>query len=199
MVENTTQQEIPSLPDSTLRSVSNYKSNGLKIAVIAVMTALVAVTTLYLQIPIATTGGYFNVGEVMIYVTAFLFGPYVGAIAGGLGAAFSDLMFPAYAIFAPATLIGKGLEGFVIGYIYRKIKEQRTLKVRIVTQIISILIGGSIMVFTYFIFEYFFLQQGPSAFVEIPLNYLQVFLGMIIAIPLAQTLENQTNLTQFQI
>ena len=50
----------------------------------------------------------------MVYTTAILFGPLVGAFAGGIGSMFADL-FLGYSHFAPATLIIKGLEGAIVG------------------------------------------------------------------------------------
>ena len=55
----------------------------------------------------------------MVYTTAILFGPLVGAFAGGVGSMFADL-FLGYLHFAPATLIIKGLEGAIVGQLSRK-------------------------------------------------------------------------------
>ncbi|MHA1271729.1 MAG: ECF transporter S component [Candidatus Helarchaeota archaeon] len=83
------------------------------IAITAIMTALVGITTFAIQLYIPATGGYFNIGEVIIYVTSILFGPIIGGIAGGVGAAFADLF--GYPMYAPGTLVIKFIEGFVIG------------------------------------------------------------------------------------
>ena len=89
-----------------------------RVAYAAVFTALVAAATILLAVSIPATGGYFNFGEIMVYSTAMLTGPYVGAIAGGVGSAISDaLLSPG---FAPGTLVIKGLEGFLVGYLYKK-------------------------------------------------------------------------------
>ena len=49
-----------------------------KISLMAVMTALVTVGTFIIRIP-NPMGGYFNVGDVMIFVAALTFNPLVGA------------------------------------------------------------------------------------------------------------------------
>jgi len=85
---------------------------------IPVFTALVAAATMVFIISIPATSGYFNIGETIIYITAIIFGPYVGAIAGGVGAAIADLLLAP--VFAPATLIAKALEGAIIGFLSRK-------------------------------------------------------------------------------
>src|SRR5712692_5124257 len=82
----------------------------------AIFTAFVAAATSVFTIYIPATTGYFNVGEIMVYTTALLMGPRVGAFAGGVGSAISDLML-GYWYYAPGTLLIKGVEGFVVGYL----------------------------------------------------------------------------------
>ncbi|HKT22095.1 MAG TPA: ECF transporter S component [Nitrososphaerales archaeon] len=86
------------------------------VATTAVFTAFVAAATSVFSIYIPATTGYFNVGEVMVYTCALLMGPYVGAFAGGVGSAISDLSL-GYPYYAPGTLVIKGIEGFLVGYL----------------------------------------------------------------------------------
>ena len=73
----------------------------------AVMAAAVAIGTMVIRIP-NPMGGYFNVGDVMIFVSALTFNPLIGGFAGGVGSAIADIIgFP---IFAIPTLVIKGLE-----------------------------------------------------------------------------------------
>jgi len=55
----------------------------------------------------------------MVYITALLFGPLIGAFAGGVGSMFADLLL-GYPQFAPATLIIKACEGGIVGFLGRK-------------------------------------------------------------------------------
>lgn len=82
----------------------------------AIFTAFVFVATAAFSAGIPATQGYFNVGEIMVYTTALLMGPYVGAFAGGVGSMFSDV-FLGFPLFAPGTLFIKATEGFVVGYL----------------------------------------------------------------------------------
>ena len=82
----------------------------------AVFTAFVFVATATFSAGIPATQGYFNVGEIMVYTTALLMGPYVGAFAGGVGSMLSDV-FLGFPQFAPGTLVIKATEGFVVGYL----------------------------------------------------------------------------------
>src|SRR5437879_2406825 len=82
----------------------------------AVHIAFVAAATMAFSVSVPVTNGYFNVGEIMVYTSALLMGPYVGAFAGGVGSAISDLALSA-PIYAPGTLLIKGLEGLIVGYV----------------------------------------------------------------------------------
>ena len=88
-----------------------------EVAATAVFTAFVFVTTFTFAVQ-TSTGGYFDVGEVMVYITALVMGPYVGAFAGGVGSAMSDALLAPQ--FAPGTLIIKAGEGFIVGYLGRR-------------------------------------------------------------------------------
>ncbi len=84
------------------------------VASAAVFTAFVAAATALFAVTLPL--GYFNIGEIMVYTSALLMGPYVGAFAGGVGSMLSDVSL-GYAQYAPGTLVIKGVEGFVVGYL----------------------------------------------------------------------------------
>ena len=87
-----------------------------EVASTAVFTAFVAAATSVFSVYIPATTGYFNVGEIMVYTCALLMGPYVGAFAGGVGSMISDVSL-GYPYYAPGTLLIKGTEGFIVGYL----------------------------------------------------------------------------------
>jgi len=91
----------------------------LKISITTIFTALVCAATIVFSIYVPATKGYFNIGETMVYTTALLFGPYIGAFAGGVGSMLADI-FLGYWIYAPATLIIKACEGAIVGFLSRK-------------------------------------------------------------------------------
>jgi uncharacterized membrane protein len=90
------------------------------VASTAVFTAFVAASTMVFTLAIpATPSGYFNFGEVMVYICALLMGPYVGAFAGGVGSSIADVALGA-PNYAPGTLVIKGAEGFIVGWLSSK-------------------------------------------------------------------------------
>jgi len=112
------------------------------LAISTILAAIVCVTTLSFTVSIPATAGYFNIGETVIYVAALVFGPYVGAFAGGFGAALADMLvaFP----FFPGTLVVKACEGAIVGFLNRKLKRMTSSKWTIYTAILGILVGISL-------------------------------------------------------
>ncbi len=90
-----------------------------EIPLLAFYVALVAVSTVLFTVYVPATRGYFNIGEAAVYTVALLSGRYFGAIVGGLGSALADILL-GYYVFAPATLVVKGLEGGLLGYLAEK-------------------------------------------------------------------------------
>jgi len=106
-------------PDDTVSPPKEIQTK--KIAIMAVFAALVTVTTLLIRIPEPVAGGYFDIGDSIIFITAMLFGQTIGGIAGGIGSMFADIIngAPEYAL---GTLVIKGMEGFITGYVFSKLK-----------------------------------------------------------------------------
>lgn len=87
-----------------------------KIVFFALFTALVCVATMVIKIPSISGYGYVNFGDAVIFMAGSMLGGIGGMVAGGVGSALADL-FSGYAVWAPLTLIIKGAEGFLSGFI----------------------------------------------------------------------------------
>ena len=155
-------------------------NNALSISIIAIFTALNFVITFWVQIPIPATGGYINVGDIAVMFTALLFGPIIGGITGGLGPMLADIYSGAYIIYAPATLIIKGIEGFLIGLISNPRKCFGRISYR---DILAVIVGGILIPLGYFIYEAFILGLGVViALVEMPGNFFQFIIAAVFSI-----------------
>lgn len=159
-----------------------------EIATSAIMAALVCVATLLIQIPIPATKGFFNVGDVMVMVSALTFGPIVGFFAGGFGSSLADL-FGGWYVWVPFTLVIKGIEGFLTGAIIVLDGEETGAKKRISAW----LVGGLEMVVGYFLVQYYMYGFG-AALTELPFNILQMAVGGIIGVPLSMVLTQRIKL-----
>lgn len=118
-----------------------------KIAFLALFTALIMVTTLFVQIP-NPVAGYTNLGDTFIFIGSALFGPFFALISGAIGSALADVLL-GFASYAPFTFVVKGLEGFLSGILikaFMKIKLNKHVAV-----IFSFIIAAIEMVFGYFL------------------------------------------------
>ena len=170
--------------DSLVRE--GHRTPVITITITAAFTALVFLSTYLFQVPIPATQGYFNLGDIMIFISGLTFGPIVGGISGGIGSALSDGL-GGFGIFVPFTLVIKGLEGFVAGLISRKGAKWTTF-------LLAWAAGSIVMVSGYFLAESFFIALlfGASQYTgiaaatsEFPFNVLQVVGGGLVGIPVS--------------
>ena len=141
------------------------------IAVSAVCIAIVAALVASVPVPIPATGGFTHPGAVAEIFVAMAFGPVVGMVAAGVGAAVSDLAL-GYGTFAPLTLIAHGALGFLAGWLGWKRGWGG--------QLAGWVAGGLALVTVYFAGEatvYGFGLAGAGA--ELPINFFQVSLGLL--------------------
>ncbi|MCS7116772.1 MAG: ECF transporter S component, partial [Nitrososphaerales archaeon] len=110
----------------------------------SIFTAFVAMATMVFSVYVPATKGYFNIGETMVYTTALLMGPWIGAFAGGVGSMIADLAL-GYPHFAPGTLLIKGAEGFVVGYLFKRGFGRLSKLCKNIIVIAAALILGSIV------------------------------------------------------
>jgi len=96
-----------------------------------------------ISIYIPSSEGFFNIGESIVYLSAILFGPYIGALSGGIGSMAADLLL-GYPNYAPGTLVIKGIEGFIVGFVYQKLRNGKSIEIKkVLIFIISLIsIGG---------------------------------------------------------
>jgi uncharacterized membrane protein len=144
------------------------------LAVTAVMTAIIFVLTRLVQVP-TPAKGYIHLGDAGIFFSALAFGPWVGAVAGGLGTALADITsgYPQWAVF---TFLIHGAEGWVVGW-----ASERWAGVKGV--IASAAVGAAIVVVGY-LAAGMLLSGIGAALGELPLNIIQVVAGAVVGVPL---------------
>jgi len=112
-----------------------------KLAIAPVFAALVCIATIAFTVSVPATSGYFNIGETIIYVAALLFGPFVGAFSGGLGAAIADILVAP--VFAPGTLVIKSFEGAIVGFLNKKMFTKASKSSwRMYTSLLGVAVGA---------------------------------------------------------
>lgn len=143
-----------------------------KLVYLALFTALTTAATMVVRVP-SPTGGYVNAGDAVVLLCAFVLGPVPGAVAAGIGSALADI-FGSYFLYAPATLVIKGLTALVAGLLLRGVAQLHPLRA-----VLSGIAGEAVMVGGYYVFEAVFITNSwVGALVEIPGNLVQAAFGV---------------------
>src|SRR5438309_9525998 len=116
----------------------------------------------------------------MLFLVAVTFGPVTGGLAGGIGSAASDAFSTGSGVYAPFTLVIKGLEGLAACYLAFRGSRWKLG--------ISWSVASAIMVGGYFIAETLAIVGYPASVVDVFVNIPQVIVGGIIGIPVSQYL-----------
>jgi uncharacterized membrane protein len=137
-----------------------------------VFAAATAALTLFFRIPTLGTGGYLNLGDVMIIFVGLRFGAVAGWGAGAFGSAAADLL-GGYAAFAPVTFIVKGIEGFLPGVLAPRARPGARA-------LFASCVAGAEMVLGYLVGESLMPGIGPAvALAQVPGNALQGLAGAL--------------------
>ena len=161
------------------------RSNVIKLTTVSLTAAIIFIVTWSLRIPVpGSSGGYINIGDVVIYISSLLLGPIMGAVAASVGSAFADLAGGAV-MYVPATFVIKGVMALVCYRVHAGGGQVRFS--------ISCLAGGLVMTAGYALYE-FFVFGTAYALASIPFNLIQWVGASIIAsalFPAAKRLRKQ--------
>lgn len=158
-----------------------------KLVLSGVFAALICVATLLIAIPLPT-GGFANLGDVMILVAGGLLGP-IGALSAGIGAGLADLLL-GYGMYAPATFVIKAGMALIVCGMAKPIAKHPALLW------VSALLAELWMVLGYFLFE-LCLYAPAAAAANLPGNGMQGLVAVIAAPPLLLLLKNLKPLQRY--
>ena len=167
-----------------MKKLWNIQNKVLRLVLLAMFTAAIAVATAYVSFPTGL-GGYIHLGDGIIFMGAMLLGP-AGTIAAGVGSALADILC-GYTVFAPATFVVKAAMGAIVGIFYRR-------KGGIFSYVINIvlfLVAERVMIVGYFGYECI-IWDFQAALAEVPANGIQACAGIIIgavSVPLVKKIK----------
>ncbi|UOO38100.1 ECF transporter S component [Oscillospiraceae bacterium CM] len=164
-------------------------NNVRRITYTAVAAAIVFTVTRLVVIPIGTSGGYVNLGDITIYISAYLLGGPIAAVAAAIGSALSDLTTP-WAFYAPATFVIKGLMGLAAGAILKRSRGFAMFA-------LSSFLGGAIMITGYALFDTITVGWATALANAIPFNLFQWGGCVIVALVLYPFLIRILKVTHF--
>ena len=91
-----------------------------KLVMAALFAALTTVMTMVIRIP-SPMSGYVNLGDCAVLLSAWILGPGLGCAAAGIGSMLADLL--GYPLYAPGTLVVKGLMALAAGLLFRRLRR----------------------------------------------------------------------------
>ena len=150
-----------------------------KLVMAALFAALTTVMTMVIRIP-SPMSGYVNLGDCAVLLSAWILGPGLGCAAAGIGSMLADLL--GYPLYAPGTLVVKGLMALVAGWLFLRIKKGG-LSRRLPALLASGVTGELIMILGYFIYEAAPVPVGLGlgALANVPFNLVQGVFGLVAA------------------
>lgn len=169
--------------DSTISSRSTTKTKTLVINALFIALTLAATMFINIRLPIMGNGGLIHLGNVPLFIAAFVFGKRTGAVAGAFGMALFDLI-SGWTAWAPFTFVIVGAMGYVAGLIAEKVPGKKVLvySFAVVAALIIKIVG-------YYFVEVILYSNWIQPFGSIPGNVLQVAAAGIIVVPIAWRLK----------
>lgn len=147
---------------NTQKSVNRLALSGLLAAAVIILTIVT-----YFPIP-GVAGAYINLGDVGVYLSAFLLGSPWGVLAAAIGSGLADLILGSV-IYAGPTFVIKGVMALVTALLIARWKKPLP----------AIILAGLLMPAGYFLFETF-LYGAATAALSLPLNGIQYAAGALI-------------------
>lgn len=147
------------------------------IVLTGLLTAIVFSATMFINIrlPISINGGLIHMGNIALFLTAFLFGKKKGAIAGAFGMGLFDIL-SGWTAWAPFTFVIRGVMGYVIGSISHANNKEG---VNALYNIIAIILGGIWMIAGYYMTEVILYGNWMTPATSIPGNIVQIVFGCL--------------------
>ncbi|MET3730274.1 putative membrane protein [Fictibacillus halophilus] len=171
--------------NTTYSSIQSTKTRMLVISALFVALTLVATMFINIKLPIAGNGGLIHLGNIPLFVAAFVFGRRTGAIAGAFGMGLFDLL-SGYTIWAPFTFIIVGAMGYVAGVIAEKVPGKRVL-----VYSMAVVVAMLIKVVGYYFAEVVLYSNWIVPFGSIPGNILQVGFAGLVVVPLVARIKKR--------
>ncbi len=137
----------------------------------AMMAAITFVGIYIVKIPVPN--GYVHIGDCMVFLSVLLLGAKKGALAGGIGAAMSDLL-AGYAHWVFPTFIIKFIMAFLMGMFVEKWMPRAKWN-----WLIGTIVGGMVQVVLYFVADTVMFGVAMGI-VDIPGNIIQTVAGIIL-------------------
>lgn len=159
------------------------KTRALVINALFIALTFAATMFINVRLPMVGSGGLIHLGNVPLFIAAFLYGRKSGAIVGAFGMGLFDIL-SGWALWAPFTFIIVGAMGYLAGLIAEKTPGNRVL-----VYFMAVAVALIIKVVGYYFAEVILYGNFILPFGSIPGNIMQIAVAGIIVIPIAERLK----------
>ncbi|NLJ49847.1 MAG: ECF transporter S component [Candidatus Atribacteria bacterium] len=135
----------------------------------------------FIRIPIPSLRWHFHLGDTVIFIVSLLFGPIAGGISGAIGSSLADL-YAGLTIWVPFSLVIKGLEGFVVGWMSHEQEGK--------TDFTAVLMGSLLMIGGYAIAT-LVLFGWPALIYEVPVDVIQCVVAVTLSLFLVKNIRKR--------
>jgi len=146
----------------------------------AIFSAMTAVFTLFLRVPIFNGSGYVHLGDTVIYICASLLPLPYAVISSAVGGGLADIL-SGYAIWAPATVVIKALISFCFSNKGKSLVTKRN--------ILACVVAMAITVVLYYIYEGIVYGNLIVPLYSAPWNVIQSVCSGILYIIISSVLD----------
>jgi uncharacterized membrane protein len=161
------------------------KTKTLVINALLIALTLVATMFINIRLPLMGNGGLIHLGNVPLFIAAFIYGKKSGAIAGAFGMALFDVL-SGWALWAPFTFVIVGAMGYLAGLI-----AEKTPGNKLVVYSLAVAAALIIKVLGYYFTEVILYGNWIQPFGSVPGNIMQVAIAGLIVIPLASRIKKR--------
>lgn len=168
-------------------SPSTTRKKTFDLVIVAILSALIFISTLFLNIklPIPGNGGLVHLGTAMLFIVSIFFGPKKGAYAGAIGLGLFDLL-GGWVLWTPITIIARALQGYIVGKIaWSNNKRGKNIPLNIIAVISSI----PVMMAVYYVGESILYNNWIAPLASMVGDLTQNILGLLIALPICKLLQ----------
>lgn len=155
-----------------------------RMSFLGIATALVYVAT-SISTPMPKPLGVWHMGDIASFIIAILFGPFIGALACGVGAMLFDIWNPlwgsSYIMWAPATLVIRGIMGFLAGKMRRIMPKKPRF-----SELVAMAVASTQKNLCYFLYDYTLF--GPAAILDLVTFFPKSAITIAVVIPLLSSI-----------
>ncbi|CAM3038867.1 ECF transporter S component [Filibacter tadaridae] len=168
------------------QTYTKARTKTFDLVITSILAALIFISTVFINIKLPIgQGGLIHLGTAMLFITAILFGPKKGALAGAIGMGLFDIL-GGWLIWAPTTIISRALQGLIVGKIaWSKGHKGDSIGLNILGAVASM----PVMIAVYYIGQAIMFKSWIVPIASIPGDIIQNVVGLLVAIPVCIALK----------